>query len=101
MYVSDYMYAASPTYWTLVGYSDSPKDYRAAVNDNWMYMGLYEWTIAPRADLSYPVFYVNIVGYVYDIPAFYAYAVRPVLALESSITYAGGLGTQDSPIIIN
>ena len=38
MYVSDYGYAASPTYWTYVGYnsSDLTKGYSAATTSNWM-----------------------------------------------------------------
>ena len=101
MYVSDYMYAASPTYWILVGYSynsDATKDYRAAVNDNWLFMGVYEWTIAPRTDYTNSVFYVSPDGHVNATYSYYA--LRPVLALESSITYAGGAGTAAEPILI-
>ena len=101
MYVSDYMYAASPTYWTLVGRNnDATNDYRAAVNDNWMHMGLQEWTITPQSRYSYNVFFVDADGSVYDNSARNYIAVRPVLALESSITYAGGAGTAAEPILI-
>lgn len=42
MYVSDYGYASSPTYWSYKGQdsSSSIKDYRAAINANWMFIGI-------------------------------------------------------------
>ena len=102
MYVSDYGYAASPTYWTYVGYnsSDSTTDYRAATSTNWMYMGLPEWTISRLADYTFYVFYVTDTGYVDREGVNYSRAVRPSFSLLSSITYAGGSGTQSDPIII-
>ncbi len=101
MYVSDYMYAASPTYWTYKGLDTATIDYGAAVNDNWMYMGLYEWTIAPRTDNSYNLFSVHNDGYVGNDTANAATAVRAAFALESSITYAGGAGTAAEPILLS
>ena len=106
MYVSDYMYAASPTYWTYKGYDTATTDYRAAINDNWLYMGVHEWTIAPRTDNTYVVFNVFSTGsvnyyYANSSNAGNSLAVRPVLALESSITYAGGAGTSSEPYLIS
>ena len=68
MYVSDYMYAAPQDKWTLVGYNDSDasKDYRVATSVNWMYMGLYEWTLSRTADYAYSVFDVRDTGVVSD-----------------------------------
>ena len=43
MYVSDYGFAASPDAWTL---TMSSYNNTTATNNNWMYMGLYEWTIS-------------------------------------------------------
>ena len=104
MYVSDYGYAASPTYWTYPGfsYSGASSDYRAAITSNWMYMGLYEWTISRVANDSDSVFYVYGGGYVggnslYD----FSIGVRPSFNLESSVTYKSGSGTQSDPILIN
>ena len=102
MYVSDYGYAASPTYWTYFGYNNrSKRDYRVATTSNWMYMDLYEWTISRIANGSRHAFIVNNGGYVDYTGVVFSSAVRPSFYLESSITYAGGSGTQSDPILIN
>ena len=104
MYVSDYMYAAPQDKWTLVGYnsSDASKDYRAATSVNWMYMGLIEWTISRYAGPSDSAFYVYDAGDVhFDIVGNYAYGVRPVFNLSSSVNYVSGSGTAADPIRIN
>ncbi len=104
MYVSDYMYAAPQDKWTLVGYngSDASKDYRAATSVNWMYMGLYEWTISRSADYSYCAFNVYDTGYVSSNNVGNdAYGVRPVFNLSSSVNYVSGSGTAADPIRIN
>ena len=100
MYVSDYMYAAPQDKWTLVGYnSDASKDYRAATSVNWMYMGLYEWTISRYADFSNYAFRVYYTGHVYfNYVGSYAYGVRPVFYLSSSVKFSLGDGTSSNPI---
>ena len=103
MYVSDYGYAADPTYWTYPGYnSDATKDYRAATTSNWMYMGLDEWTISRDADNSSWVFSVYGTGFVEmgGIANGY-FVVRPSFNLESSVTYVSGSGSADDPMVIN
>ena len=103
MYVSDYMYAAPQDKWTLVGYNDSDasKDYRAATSVNWMYMGLYEWTLSRTADYAYSGFDVRDTGVVSDRGANDALALRPVFNLTSSVNYVSGSGTAADPITIN
>ena len=103
MYVSDYMYAVPQDKWTLVGYnSDASKDYRAAISVNWMYMGLYEWTISRYADYSSIAFIVNNTGYVRNFNVGYdAFGVRPVFNLSSSVNYVSGSGTATDPILVN
>ena len=103
MYVSDYMYAVPQDKWTLVGYnSDASKDYRAAISVNWMYMGLYEWTISRNADISGYAFSVDYAGRVLDnYVGNNAYGVRPVFNLSSSVNYVSGSGTAADPIRIN
>ena len=102
MYVSDYMYAAPQDKWTLVGNdSDASKDYRAATSVNWMYMGLYEWTISRNAASAWRVFYVMYTGYVYYGDANFEFGVRPVFYLTSSVNYASGSGSDTDPITIN
>ena len=103
MYVSDYGYAASSSSW-----STALNRYNNAnvIANNWMYMGLYEWTLAPRTDYSNYAFYVlsagNVsgYGYVYNNNVSTYYAVRPVLYLKSTIGYGGGSGTAAKPILV-
>ena len=104
MYVSDYMYAAPQDKWTLVGYnsSDASKDYRAATSVNWMYMGLYEWTISHNVVSSFFAFYVNDTGNVYhNNVGGGAFGVRPVFSLTSSVNYVLGSGSATDPILVN
>ena len=103
MYVSDYMYAAPQDKWTLVGNnSDASKDYRAATSVNWMYMGLFEWTISRYADYSNNAFSVNSTGNVSsNNVGNFACGVRPVFNLSSSVNYVSGSGTAADPILVN
>ena len=98
MYVSDYGFAAEPSAWTLTigNYNNT-----TATSTNWMYMGLYEWTISRNADSSDRAFGVYGDGGVNDRGVDLYYAVRPSFNLLSSVTYSKGDGTQNSPIRIN
>ena len=98
MYVSDYGFAASPDAWTL---TMSSYNNTTATNNNWMYMGLYEWTFSRNAGTSDRAFYVNYDGSVdgdnvggYD-------GVRASFSLESSVSYVSGSGSMSDPIVIN
>jgi len=101
MYVSDYMYAAPQDKWTLVGNRSETTDYRAATSVNWMYMGLNEWTISRTAVDAYCASFVYGTGGVNYIYANYAYGVRPVFYLTSSVNYVSGSGTAADPIVVN
>ena len=94
MYPSDYGYAASPDAWTtnLNDYNNS-----TITSNNWMYMGLMEWTITPYSSFSSVVFYVNNYGFLYDSSANRGYAARPVFYLESNVEISGGSGTSSDP----
>ena len=96
MYVSDYGFAASPESWTTI-----MGDYHKVVNNNWMYMGAWEWTLSRYADLSDVAFGVFGVGYVNYNRVNDLFAVRPSFNLESSITYKSGSGSMSDPIVIN
>ena len=99
MYASDYGFAAAPSAWTA---NLNNYDGEAIKSVNWMYMGLYEWTISRYADFSHIAFGVISTGYVgSDNVGGSAFAVRPVFSLTSSVTYVEGDGTQNSPIYIN
>ncbi len=97
MYANDYGFAASPSYWTT-----NMSSYRSAKNNNWMYMGLYEWTISRISSSSVDAFRVNYPGdlddaFVYNVSV----VVRPSFYLTSSTTYVSGSGTSSDPIRIN
>ncbi len=99
MYLSDYGYAADPSYWTTEMYREDGQDYRLATTSNWMYMGLWEWTISRSSGNTDISFVVNTTGFVgdYFVSADFR-AARPVFYLASAVTYASGNGTIDSPI---
>ena len=104
MYVSDYGYAASPDNWSKYLY-----DYDNDSNNNWMYMGLTEWTISRDSDATGDAFGVDYTGYVHSVNVFYnfvdyiasGYAVRPSFYLESSVELTGGTGTASDPYRIS
>ena len=98
MYVSDYGFAASPDAWTL---TMSSYNNTTATNNNWMYMGLYEWTISRGADNSYNAFGVNFDGYVLYNNVYNRNGVRASFNLESSVSYVSGSGSMSDPIVIN
>ncbi len=98
MYASDYGFAAAPSAWTA---NLSSYNGEAIKNVNWMYMGLFEWTLSRYADDASFVFNVNNTGYVYRRNVLNALAVRPVFYLSSSVNYASGDGTKNSPIRVN
>ena len=102
MYVSDYYYAASKDYWTLPGYNSSGNDYSKAVNDNWLYTGLYECTISRRSDSFVSEFVVSGSGSVGDddVGNSNGLVARPSFSLSSSIKFTSGEGTDVNPIRI-
>ncbi len=92
MYVTDYGYAASGNHWTTALFN-----YESATDDNWLYLGDYEWTISRGSGSTNFAFRVNNAGcvnygYVSD-----SYAVRPSFYLESSVGISGGTGTASDP----
>jgi len=103
MYLSEYYYGALPIHWTKPGYdSSSSKDYRTAVNDNWMYMGYVEWTISLYTDITKRVFAVYWNGLVSDISVYnYSNAIRPTFSLVPSVELTGGSGTKSDPYRIS
>ena len=95
MYASDYGFAASPSAW-----STALMNYYNVRANNWMYMGYYDWTISPNSSYSYSVFYLYRDGTLTYTSAISGYGSRPVLYLKSSVLYAGGSGTKNSPITL-
>ena len=97
MYQSDYGYAAYPDAWktNLSSYSSS-----TIKQNNWLYMGLYEWTMVPYSSSSSNLYILDYSGSLSVSNANGGYSVRPVFYLKSNISYASGNGTKDSPFRI-
>ena len=100
MYVSDYGFAASPDYWTTELYN-----YEPSKSSNWMYMGLYEWTISRSSGTLAYAFFIHWEGRIgsegVGSGSGISYAVRPCFYLNSNVQYASGSGTATDPIRIN
>ena len=95
MYASDYGFAADPSAWSTVLTS-----YSQAKDTNWMYMGFEEWTISRLSESTNFAFNVSKSGSMSAYNVINGNGVRVVFNLESSVTYANGHGTKDSPIRI-
>ena len=98
MYASEYGFAASPSAWTLklIDYDNT-----TATSTNWIYMGLYDWTISRIADNSNNALRMRTEGFVDGTSVTLTGAIRPSFNLKSSITYVSGSGSASDPMIIN
>ena len=98
MYPSDYGYATTQDYWT----TDLDSYDSSAYKKDWLYLGSTEWLLSPGTGSSSGAWYVSSNGNVrYSYGLAYTYAVRPSFYLLSSVGYASGDGSQNSPILIN
>ena len=98
MYVSDYGFAASPDAWTL---TMSSYNNTTATNNNWLYMGLFEWTISRTAGDSLGADDVRSAGGLGTLSVSYYRGVRASFSLESSVSYVSGSGSMSDPVRIN
>ena len=96
MYVSDYGFAAAPSAWTTILYN---YDDATIKNENWLYIGLNEWTISRISGGSDSAFLVNVNGAV--VVGSGGGVARPSFSLSSSIKFTSGEGTAVNPIRIN
>ncbi len=103
MYVSDYYYGATNTYWTYPGYSYSEEifDYRAAIESNWLYIGSVEWIIPCRTDTTDRVFAIDGTGFVGNTSVTASFVIRPVFYLNSNVLYVSGDGISNDPFRIS
>lgn len=95
MYLSDYAYASSPSYW-----ETSVIKYTAEViATNWLYLdNKTQWVLTRASTDNYDVFSITNDGHVNgDNNAFSLYEVKPTFYLTSDILYAGGTGTSNNP----
>ena len=96
MYVSDYGFAALPTYW-----SSNVGDYSsAAYNYDFLYKKSYtQWTIT--LDTTGGAFYVGSNGDASSGSFTNTYTVFPAFYLESSVGYLSGTGTSSDPMRVS
>ena len=89
------MYATLPEYWTTTASNYTNTDVKT---NNWMYIGLYEWTISRTSTIGYGARRVGRTGDAYGDSGVYGYCgVRPVLYLTSDVKITGGYGTETDP----
>ena len=106
MYLSEYYYGATPYYWTFPGNNTNKNDYRKSINDNWMYIGLSEWTISRDSlytNLTFSVSSSGNIGHDFvssGVGGDIGEVIRPVFCLKSSVQYSSGTGTSTDPIRI-
>ncbi len=98
MYLSDYYYGASNTYWSYAGSNSSGADYSLAINDNWLYIGIIEHTIARNIDNQTEVYKISGSGSI--VTSAGGVSLRPVFYLNSNVTYLSGDGSEQNPIRI-
>ncbi len=96
IYVSDYTYAASPSAWTLV-----IDKYYSIKNENWIYMGMYEWTLTARIGTSYGLYFFDYGGNVSDFSSYFPQTIRPTFYLNNSVIKKSGDGTKTNPYRIS
>ena len=106
IYPSDYGYASTDascrqnlraglTY-TNNAYGGTP----TCKNNNWLYKGVWYWTMSPFSSSAYNVFYVFSDGYLNYHSAVSRDCVRPSVYLKSNIKIVSGSGTSSDPYIL-
>lgn len=93
MYLSDYGYAAD-----LSKCTDNMHAYSNCVAYNWLVSGISEWTLMPKSSSMAKLYRIATTGIVaYDLSAYNALAVRPVLYIYSTSRIMDGNGSQNNP----
>ena len=97
IYINDYAYAASPENWLT-----RLEEYRSAADDDWLHMGLTEWTISLRSSNPGAGFILGATGSISaQAGTGNSMIIRPTFYLNSNVTYVSGTGTQSNPYRIN
>ena len=94
MYVSDYAYAASPENWNTSMQTMNNDSNR---NNNWMYIGGYEWTMSTYKEVSNYAFFISKAGAVGGFDVTKNRAIRPVFYLTQNASYDSGDGSINNP----
>ena len=98
MYVSEYLYSANPEYWGTIDYSSMETEVTKWFTENWLDIGLMDWTVSRLSDNSGIAWYVSYGVFVINNDvANHGVGVRPSFSLSFSITLSGGSGTADDP----
>ena len=66
-------------------------------NNNWLFKGVWYWTISPYLSIAYSVFRVDGDGRLSNHFAWYRDGVRPSLYLKADVKVVGGTGTSSDP----
>ncbi len=92
MYVSDYGFATTPENW-----ENNLSNYDSATikNNNWLYMGLDEWTISKNEDNQ--VYSIDNTGAISLVSDKVSLAVRPTFYLKENVNVIAGNGTKSDP----
>ena len=89
IYPSDYVFASTDESCSQDSFS------RTCGNNNWLFKGVWYWTISPSSSRDNSVFYVGSGGYLVSNYALCRVGVRPSLYLKSDIEIVSGSGTKD------
>ena len=65
-------------------------------NTNWLYKGVWYWTISPNSSNSSDVFGADNDGRLGNFIVLYLRGVRPSLYLKSNVNIVSGIGTKDN-----
>ncbi len=93
MYVSEYLYGASPSYW-----ETSANNYGEAKNYNWLYKGL-EWTVSKEKGTE-NAYAINEAGNVGKNNKTVSSESRISLNLKDTVILVKGEGTKEDPYIL-
>ena len=87
MYPSDYGYAATQSFCGSIGlnYYDGYEQDVVCYEHDWLYVDIDQWTIIPFSASTTSAFYVNFGGCVVYHNVNLAFAVRPVVYLDSDV----------------
>ena len=69
-------------------------------NNNWLFKGVWYWTISPYLSNAYGVLLVDSDGFLSYNRALYRGSVRPSVFLKSNIKITSGSGTSSDPYIL-
>lgn len=98
MYVSDFGYASCFDSWTTIlsSYTDT------VMSNNWMHMGINEWTITRLSNGSGDVVIITQDNLSVSLATMAAFAIRPVFYLNSNVNKVGdNMGSKTDPIRIS